>query len=107
MCTYLCIYSSNSTPCYLSDFALHLPAILIEHISDDPSHSGPHFLDGAYMPAVGGASGFSEGLGAWDVDRALMGNGPLTGLMAEKNVIFTTEPRKCFNLQWAEPKWTD
>lgn len=41
---------------YLRHLALHLLAVLVVDVGDDPSDGGPHFLDGAHVSAVGGAS---------------------------------------------------
>lgn len=46
---------------YLGHFALHLFAVLIIDIGDDPRDGGPHFLDGAHVSAMGGACGSPGG----------------------------------------------
>ena len=52
---------NESSVCYLHDFAIHLFAVLIIHVCDDPCDGGPYFLDGAHVSAVGGACVSSEG----------------------------------------------
>lgn len=46
---------------YLGDFAIHLFAVLIINVCNDPSDGGPHFLDGAHVSAVRGDDGSSKG----------------------------------------------
>ena len=48
---------------YLGDFAVHLFAVLIINVCDDPRDGGPHFLDGAHVSAVGRARRSPEGRG--------------------------------------------